>query len=159
MLTEKVISPSELTITFIHCSNPKCEECTHAQRTMAWLDEIISTGEQEKVPPLTVVLDSETEKLLVYDGNVRLAHALQKNYNLRVLIISNQAELNSFLETRNPSWFGIGGFQQLIEYMRVYAAYPEACATMPPELKEKLNRKYQEWQQARELAVFGPDDD
>ncbi|MFH1071850.1 MAG: hypothetical protein V1743_00295 [Nanoarchaeota archaeon] len=155
----QILSPLELSITYIcDCGNEK------RTRTSNWLDDLIQKGETGKIPPLVAIRDSETQKLMIYDGNTRALHALQHGYDIPVQIIKDKEDLSTYFSTMPVLWFGIRDFQELLEYMRIYGRYPYCKAQMPKELKEKISEKYKkyrlhlEYQQKRE--IFGsPDDD
>lgn len=152
-MVKRVVDPSKVTITYFHCSDPFCSECSHKQKTKSWLDEIIKKG--EKIPPVVVIRDPKDGRLLVYDGNVRVIHAIENSYKIEVLIIFDQKDLDDYLKERifTPLWFGIRNFEELLEYMRIYAAIAvsgNTCkAPFPEEFHKKIMEKYSEYQ--REL--------
>ena len=154
-MIEKTIRPSTLTITFCHPSDSEKK-----QKTWQWLDEIIKKGEQDKIPQVVVVCDPDTKNLLVYNGNIRTLHAISNCYDLKVTILFNQDDLDNHLKNNAPAWFGIRNFDELVEFMRIYAAYPTPDTTnMPEDLKKKVSQKDQEWQMGQAKKFFGWYDD
>jgi len=67
----------------------------------------------------------------VYDGNTRVQFARKIGSSLMAIIITCQADLDEYLSRIPPSWFGIRDFNELLEYMRIYAQYPDPKGEMP----------------------------
>ena len=104
-MEEKTISSLELKVTYIH---DKSNE--NLKKTWKWLDEILQKGEMDKILSpvattiinsrvdvfgrryyakekeslVTAVRDPDTHDLFVYDGNKRVAHAIQNKYNIKI---------------------------------------------------------------------------
>lgn len=160
-MTETIARANDLTVAFVHCSNPFCKNCRKKEQTTSWLDGQFdaSDGYQESVPPVTAVLDPLDERLLVYDGNVRTNHATRHNRALRILIVSTQQEFNEYLRNHPTLWFGITNFDELLSFMRIYAAYPIDEQPLPEPLKSKVEWKLCEMIEHQQREFFGSDDD
>jgi len=153
-MKEKILPPSELKATYIH--NRENEK---RKKTWEWLDQMLSEEKHHDVPTITAVSDPDTGELLVYNGNIRVAHATQNNYNLKTGIISDQDDLDEYLKDNPKLWFGITDFRELIKYIRIYAKYPEENEEVPEEMSLKIRSKHQEWEYKQRKEFFGWYDD
>jgi len=135
-MIEKIVSASNLKATVIHKpDNPKRRE------SWEWLDGLLSSGNQNQIPPIVVIQDPKAEECLIYDGNIRVAHALQNGYSLRTWIIENQSDLDKYLSKNPAYWFDIRNFSTLLKFMRLYAANPKEGSEIDPEIAEFLTEK------------------
>lgn len=135
-MTEKLIVASALKATFIHkLDNPE------RQKGWEWLDGLLSSGNQNQIPPIVAAKNPETEEYLIYDGNIRLAHGLQNGYLLRTLTIENQNDLDEYLSKNPACWFGIRDFPTLLKFMRLYVKNPQEGSKIDSELAEFLQQK------------------
>jgi hypothetical protein len=158
-MLEKVVTAQELTPTFIHCTNPGCANGRKKIKTTAWLNQMLSDGKCSEIPAMTAVRDDESARLLVYDGNIRQAHALENDYPLKALILASQADLDEYRKTRPTCWFRIADWSELLKFMRMYAEYPGDEQEIPAAFREMLANKQHEIYLERERDLFGPDDD
>jgi len=142
MLEELVVDGNSLKVTYAHCKIP-CSYCSHANNTKKWLDSIVASGDFSKIPSIVAVKDPASNHLLVYDGNVRTAHAKERKYSLKTQVISDENDFKKYLEKNNPLWFGIRNFDELLEFMRIYSQYPDphGLSPMPEELRRKIDKK------------------
>jgi hypothetical protein len=158
MKTE-VIDPFVVRITYAHCNDPNCKYCSKKQKTMKYLSENFDQETSKLIPPIVVVQDPQTKEFLVYDGNIRVQFARGNGFPLMAIIITSQADLDEYLSKSPPSWFGIRNFNELLEYMRIYAQYPDPTAERPSELEVKVRKKYYEYMNSRRDQIYGWYDD
>ncbi|MEM0465287.1 MAG: hypothetical protein QXW97_01135 [Candidatus Pacearchaeota archaeon] len=140
-MEEKIISPFELKLTFIHSKNNEKKI-----ETWSWLEENYLKGNleeilnpiesvlkndgcgrmyfEDKVSSITAAQDPGDLRLLVYDGNIRTLHARKRKYNVKVKIMKDQSDLEEYINNFEIKWFGIDEFGELIKFMRIYADYP-----------------------------------
>jgi hypothetical protein len=151
---EVSLSPLELTVTYIHTDANEDKQKVHK-----WLDEIVAKGEYGLIPAIIAVHDPDNSSLYVYNGNKRTAHAAAHCYNLNARIIECQEDLNALAGEKEFCWFGISDFGELLEFMRIYSAYPGENQPMPDDLLSKVIMAQARSNLKREYALFGPDDD
>jgi len=135
-----VFPASEFKVTYIHNRNNE-----KFKKTWDWLERMHKEGRWDEVPHISAVLDPDTQEKLVYDGNARVPFADEHKCKLNAVIIINQADLSTYFLYNENRWFDIIDFRELLEYMRIYAKYPNEDAELPRELNEKINSKYMEW--------------
>ena len=165
-MKEIVVASDQLdqfAITFLH-GGKNCQSYDKKIRTIAFLDQIFDKHGPKKmkdlVPPVTAVLDPEGDKLLLYDGNIRLCHAREKDYSLRAIVLTSPDDLFNYCQNHDVLWFRIRDFNELLEFMRIYAQYPrEDDPDLPAYWRQKIDAKYWEDQKEQEIKMFGYDDD
>lgn len=158
-MEERVVSAKELLPTFVHCTNKNCPNGRKNLKTRRWLNQMLSDEKYSEVPPVTAVLDPETKKMLVYDGNIRQSHASENDCQLRAKILTNQADLDQYRESNETCWFGITDWNELLKFMKMYAAYPGDEDEKPEAFREMIAIKRAELQADHDHQLFGPDDD
>jgi len=144
-MRKEVVDPFVVRITYTYCNDPNCKHCARKQKTLKWLSENFNQNNFQEIPPIVLVQDPETKELLVYDGNIRVLFARENGFSLNAIILTSQTDLNEYLSRNLPLWFRIRNFNEILEYMRIYAQYPDPTGEMPPHLKAKVEKKYQEY--------------
>ncbi|HOK00746.1 MAG TPA: hypothetical protein PLU00_02110 [Candidatus Pacearchaeota archaeon] len=157
-MKEVIISPHNLKRTFICCNNPKSSSYNKKRRTYRWLNKIYKAKREDEIPPVIAVYDPETEDFLIYDGNIRTSYALLKGYKLKAKIIYNQQDLDEYLKNNSYLWWGIDNLKELLEFMRIYAQYPEEWQKMPLEFQVKVIKKYREWNEKKWIGMYDDED-
>ncbi|NIO22141.1 MAG: hypothetical protein GTN76_15790 [Candidatus Aenigmarchaeota archaeon] len=150
-MKEKTFPPSEFKVTYIHSDQNK-----EFQKTWAWLDEVYKGG--KGIPAIASISDPDANGFMVYDGNKRVRHASEREYDLRTLIMFNQADLDTYLASNTKKWFGITDFKELLEFMRIHLQYPHEDQELPPEIKAKIQSKEWEWKNKQRKVLWMEDD-
>lgn len=163
-MKEQLIDFRQLTVTFIHCTSCPCASAEKFKETTNWLNTQWQEGNWEHIPPIIAVCDPDSKKLLIYDGNIRYHFAVEKDLQLKVMIINKQEELNEYFKNYPKCWFNIEDFNELLEIMGIYVAYPHEHGDIPADLKAKVMEKYYQFQQRqkreqRRGQMFGWTDD
>jgi hypothetical protein len=151
-LETRKISPLELKLTYKHNSND-----WRRKSVWEWLDKLASEQRGEQIPHITAVRDPNNTNLLVYDGNIRTAHATYKNYDLQVDIISNQGDLCEYAKGNALRWFGMSDFSEMLGYLRIYVTY--LGKTPPEEILRKVMNKHWDWENKLHDEFWGKNDD
>lgn len=157
------INPDLIRVTFTPCSDSSCPVCASKERTMKWLDEMVSAGKQTEIPEVVLVKSQDKREYFVYHGNMRVIHAIHHNYPLRAAVIVSQNDFNRYLENNEPAWFGAKQLAELFQYLKIYATYPAAnkhsVQGLPPHLRKKVLAIYGAQQTEAMNRAFGWDDD
>ncbi|MFH1915965.1 MAG: hypothetical protein ABIJ21_01760 [Nanoarchaeota archaeon] len=152
-MKETLVHAKDMKLTYIHAL-----ENAQRKRTWEWLDKKKGVD----IPPIVAVMDPSSGQLYVYNGNIRVSHALQNDYPLDAKIIYDQDDLNDLFVSNEYAWFGISDFSELVDFMKIYARYPEETCKMPDDLERRVSGKYVQWQEhnRQEMArAFGWYDD
>jgi hypothetical protein len=162
-MQEQIILPQEVRVTYVHAAQNK-----DFQSTTQHLDELVQQGMFEAIPPIVAVRDPVDGALFVYNGNKRVRHALAKGYTLRAAVLTGQEDLTRIAQASSVRgsvqeislcWFGITDFDELLGFMRLYAAHPQENGPFPEDGKRRVQDKFNEWQREQERELFGPEDD
>ena len=140
-MEEKIMSPLEVKVTFIH--DPTSKEL---KKTMDWLDERVASGNLHNIPAIIAVYDRQTRDHFVYDGNKRTAHARDNNYHITARVMKTQQDLTNFIKNETACWFSIDNFNKLLTYMRAYSKTPR-YDEITPEIKSMVTSQRKNNQQ------------
>lgn len=153
------INANDLVVTAIHCTDPECHKCQRKMSTRPYLQQMFEEGRTAEIPAVCAVRDTQDNRLLVYDGSSRTSHAQANGYSLRAYIITTEEELDEYCLAYNRLWFDIRSISELLEYMRIYAEYPNLCIDdgIPPHLIHKIQQKYYECKRRKNMLSLSAD--
>lgn len=147
----RVISPNDVTVTLVHGDNPNSKHGKKKIEEFKKLDTMLLEHSREKMAeildPIIVIQDPADKRLLVYEGNIAVAHAREHKYNLPVIVFDYhdfdnlQGYLRHLERHDKILWLGITDPVQLLKIMRIYAEYPvldEQAKKMPDEYKKEI---------------------
>jgi len=143
-----ICKAEQLTFTMIHGDDPQSKHGQKKTKEFTRLNQLLNDHGHEAMKevllPIVAVRDPVDNRLLIYSGNIETLHALENNYELRLIILFSQEDLTDYLKDHPALWFEIEDLNELLKFMRIYAQYPELdkqAVEMPKEFQEMITAK------------------